>query len=111
MRPCVPLFVGVSVHVTTVFSLFAATSPEAFQAWESRLLGSTTRTSQSVTPFQCAMGVARKLNVTHDRLKVVLHQPLLYQRALSERAPVSRSTVILSPSCGSSLRSPRLSLR
>jgi hypothetical protein len=37
-------------------------SPGAF--WqESRSLGSTTRTWQSVTPFQFGIGVARKLNL------------------------------------------------
>jgi hypothetical protein len=58
IRKCTPLAVGVSVHVTTVFVPFTASSPEAFHVYESRLLGSTTSTSQSVTPFHCGMGFA-----------------------------------------------------
>ena len=59
MRTRVPLPVRVCVHVTMVLRPLAASLPDAFQLWESRRLGSITKTSQSVTPFQRGIGVAR----------------------------------------------------
>ena len=45
-------------------------------------------TSQSVTPFQPWIGVARKLNLwADDRLEIVLNQPRFDQRRLRERTP------------------------
>lgn len=59
----VPSVVGDNVQVTTVFNPVAAFSRDEFQLYESWLLGSTSRTWQSTTPFQYGIGVARKLNV------------------------------------------------
>src|ERR1700678_253254 len=55
MHTSVPVFVGVSVQATTDFC------PMEPQEYDSRLFGSTIRTSQSITPFQFGIGVDRKL--------------------------------------------------
>src|SRR5882762_7203975 len=56
MRTCVPPFVGVNVQVTTLFN------PSEAQLYDSREVGSTARTSQSITPSQFGTGVERRLN-------------------------------------------------
>ena len=61
MRTSTPPSKAASVQVTMVFSPVAASSPDAFQVYDSSCCGTTVSTSQSVTPFQPAIAAMRKL--------------------------------------------------
>jgi hypothetical protein len=55
--------------------------------YKRRLFGAAFSTSLSMTPFQCRWRTAEAEAVADDWLKVVLHQPFLYEGALRKCAP------------------------
>ena len=88
MRTWVPASVGVRVQVTTDCRPSAAWSPEAFWLQERRRgwLDDENLAVSDAVPAGHGLGTEVEF-VPDYRLKVVLHQPLLDERAFGERTP------------------------